>query len=316
MNYKWITFAVGEGATKALLRMFHKFFGTVAGSFSVVLPIIVLTSAAQSVGGFLLALVRREPLFPGWKTLLLLVLFGISAAAMSVIVVFIFIFQDADTAIVTFFIAASIISDALAGFIFFKEKLRFRHFVGITIFFVSGYFILNFPSLSEIRFVAPWVILSLLLAFLLTVNEILMSASSKMGGTLQSVGPFVKNGWIGLSTFTVTILAVYFMGGLKLFSVLPYFILLLAPISGLATLIMISFKSLSYDAGATVVLKKLVMMGTYLSLVVIGGVMLYGEVLTLGKVLGIIGFVISFLCIKEGVLLQLKAFFKLKNTTY
>ena len=64
-------------------------------------------------------------------------------------------------------------------------------------------------------------------------------------------------------------------------------------------LVMVSLKWLAYEGGGNVAIKKLIMNGTYLTLAVFAGNIFYNEPLTIGKFLGIFGFIVAFILIDE-----------------
>ena len=62
----------------------------------------------------------------------------------------------------------------------------------------------------------------------------------------------------------------------------------------------VAFKLLSYKGGGSIAVKKLVMQGTYLITATLFGALFYAEPFTVGKAVGIAGFVLAFVLMDQG----------------
>jgi drug/metabolite transporter (DMT)-like permease len=210
-----------------------------------------------------------------------------------------FTHEGADAGVSTFIVTMSIIPGAFIDWIFFSHPLRKRQWIGVGIFLLAGYCMLNFPSLEALRHLPPWVWLSGCIAFLVAVNEGITQAMSRHQRKEDKLDPFVNNLWVGLSTVVVCSIGLLFTYSSIDGSTLLRVFWVSATLLGLVTVLSIMFKLWSYQMGGSIALKKVAMQGTYLVLATCAGIIWLSEVVTVGKIIGIPAFFIAYTVVDE-----------------
>lgn len=285
-------FAVAEGGTKTVSATASKYVGLTVNSIVVAFFFQLYVSVIQMLGGIFGTRATKGTLRPPevraiWSA----GFFGVTATAMTVISVYTFMI-GADLGVRTFLFSMSILPGALIDWLFFGHPLNRRQmFLGIPLFLLAGYTILDFPALDEVIALPAWVWWTLLVAVLAALNEAFSQATAKV----DKFGAMPNNFWVGLFAIASSLLGLVFLRaiGATFYSLSGKFWLGVA-VSGVAVVAMISFKLLSYKGGGSIALKKVVMKGTYLVTAAIAGVLFYNEPISLGKVLGILGFFVAF----------------------
>ena len=283
----WTLYAGGEGLTKTVNSSFAKLMGVSRGAEGVLYVSLVI-GMVQSIGGLVGALVRREPLIPTYQAVFGSFVFGLSAFGMTVLSLYSFTYEGADVGITTFITTFTVVVGLIIDRVFFKTILTRIQWLGMLVFFLAGYAMLNFPPLSYLVALPMWVLLSFVVALLGGLNEGITRGISRV------TFPFANNFWIGATTATCSLLGIVLVGvwqGAELFRGALWYIPF---IMGCVTLTMISFKLLTYKNGGTIAVAKVVMFGTYLIGATIAGVIFFDEPMTLGKIVGIIGFFVAF----------------------
>lgn len=305
----WVGYAGGEGVTKVTNILFSKLLSSLHGSPSV-LWVSLSIGLVQGLGGLIGALKKKEPLVPTFRAVLGSIVFGFSAFGMTILTLYALTFKDADVGVTTFIATLTVVPGIFVDRIFFGNHLIFRQWVGIAVFFLAGYAMLNFPPLHYFLTLPPWVLLSLAAALLGGLNEGITRALSRVAY------PFANNFWIGSTTFFCSLIGIALIGawqGAELFRSALWYIPF---VMGCVTLTMISFKLLAYKNGGTIALAKIVMFGTYLIGAVLFGVLFFGEPLTLGKIIGIIGFFVAYSLADPSILNGGRRFLSLRGKSH
>lgn len=294
-QWLWVRFAVGEGLTKAASSSLQKMISLAGGTLGTSFLATLIIGAVQMTGGLALALARKHSIFPGWRLVGASSLFGVVAVIMTMAGFIAYTYEEAQMGVVTFIAVSSIVPGAFADWFFFGTRMVFRQWIGIAVFLGAGWAILGFPGAEILFAFPPWILIAGLIPLFATVNEILTRGI----GLSPISSPFVNNFWIGLTTIALCVVGLYIMGfSDALARTGNRFIFGSIAVGGIV-LVMITFKLLAYKAGGTIAAKKLIMFSTYLTVAVVAGVLFYDEPLTFGKVLGIVGFALSFLLISE-----------------
>lgn len=286
---KWKGFAVGEGIAKTASNTLSKTLGITGATFDTSIFTTFIIGVVQMIGGLALAFVHKESLFPGKKLILGSVLFGILAFIITVAGLYALTFPDADIGVFVFITLFGLLPGAFIDHIFFKTPLTLRQWLGVAVFLLGAYGMLNFPSLGEILELPTWIWITFIIPVGMAVNEGITRAISIKSAS----NPFVNNFWIGTTTAILGIVWMIAAGTLGIFTTVPTSFYVLSAAIGGVVIIMISFKLLSYKAGGTIVFKKIVMQGTHLISAIIISVIFFAEQLTFGKILGIGSFFIS-----------------------
>ena len=290
----WVRFAFCEGLLKATGKSLSKFFGgylnaimfsnKTAGTF----VLLLIQSCVQMFGGLILALVNKKVIFPARSLIFGSVLFGIVASFMSFLSLYTFTYPGNDLTVATFLITLSIIPSRLIDRIIFKEKIRLRQYFGLSLYILIAYiFLRDFKSPNSILLMPPWAWMSLAIGFLLSINNLITRK-------IKATNGFVHNFWIGLTTATISIFAITFFKGWNLFQLIEINILLIVLIHGIVVLLMILAKISAFKAGASLTFEVFIQQSAYLVLVTIIGISFFDESFTMGKLIGIPGFIIAF----------------------
>jgi len=114
---------------------------------------------------------------------------------------------------------------------------------------------------------------------------------------IKKIDPFVKNFWGGLTTVVLCLIGLAIFGSLHLlidFSQGMQKLWLASLLIGGNVVALWTFNLLSYKHGASIALKKLVMNGSFLSMSMILGIVIFGETASLEKMLGVLIYLAAF----------------------
>jgi len=291
---RWMRWTLAEAGTKTSTKLLQKVVGVTASSWINAVFATTVISIVQVLVGLSVVTRQGKSLFPGVSQVTLSCAFGFVAFVMTTLSFVVFVFNG-DIGVNTFIITLSIVPGAIIDRVFFGHKLNFRQWMGVLMAIFAGYAVLDFPSLSQAFKSPTWVWLSLATALLAAVNQGITQKN-------KAVDPFVKNFWGGLTTLISGVVSLLIVGSLSVFtdfSVSMQKIWLISALMGFIIVGMWSFNLLSYKGGASIALKKLVMNGSYLVTAMLGGVLIFNESLTAGKVSGIF-FFIAFTLMDKG----------------
>lgn len=287
INWKW--YAVGEAFAKTVNNSLAKILGLSGGSFGTSVFTTFIMGCVQALGGGIIALSAKQKLFPGWKLVLGSFLFGTSACIMTVAGLLVFTFPEADIGVFVFISLFGLLLGVFIDWIFFKTPLSLSQWIGVLVFLCGGYGMLNFPSLREILELPSWILISFIVPLGLAINEGLTRAIS----ISRISNPFVNNFWIGLTTAVVSIITLLLIDAEGVIVNVPLQLFTLSVLMGCIVIVMISCKLLAYKGGGTIAHKKIIMQGAHLLAATLVGALFFGESLTLGKGIGVVGFFVS-----------------------
>jgi drug/metabolite transporter (DMT)-like permease len=288
----WILWAFAEGGLRSVNRILSKFVGSAGKTLSGSLLTTIVIGCIQSSGGLIFAISQKKKILLPFREIKGSIFFGLVASAMTVLSIYIFTFKGADVGVNAFIFTLSVIPGTLIDAYFFSHKLIRMQWAGMAVFLVAAYAYLNFPSLDVLLNLPAWIMISLLVALLGSINEALTKVSRKLD-------PFVNNFWIGLTTIVSCSIAFAFLGSWETIQSLGISFWLGSATIGIVVLAMIMAKLMSYKEGGHIAVKSIVMQSSSLALATFLGVLIYKEPLTAGKIIGIIGFVIAVLLIKK-----------------
>jgi len=289
MSKSWKPYAVGEGLTKVINNSLGKVVGLAGGTFGTSIFVVLIMGTVQMFGGLLIAIVSGQKIFPGWKLVGGSVLFGTVAAIISIAGLYAFTFEEADLGIFVFISLFGLLPGVFIDWAFFKTPLTSLQWLAVGVFLFGGYGMLDFPSLTELLSLPPWI----LIAFIVPVGVALNEGITRGISQSKISNPFVNNFWIGMTSITISASILIFVNPFNILSTLPIQFYVLPVFMGFVTLTMISLKLLAYKAGGTIAFKKIVMQGTHLIAAILVGLLFFGEVITFGKIVGISAFLIS-----------------------
>jgi drug/metabolite transporter (DMT)-like permease len=283
----WVPWAAAEGLSKTASRALQKISGLAAGSVAGTLFITIVIGFVQFLAGFVGALATGVRLAPSKVQVVGPLIFGVFATVSTIFSLWAFTDPSADVGIATFLTVTSIVPGALLDRLWFGNRFALGQIGGIALFLFAGWAMFNFPNVSILQHFPLWGLLSLGSALTNALGE----ALTRRVAQEESPNVFVNNGWVGLSTIVTTLVFMAFGGFGAVIAVASGSLLFLGVGIGVIVLAMISFKLKAYVGGeATIAFKKLVMQSVYLATAVIMGWIFFGEAMTLGKVVGIIGF--------------------------
>ncbi|MFH1427201.1 MAG: hypothetical protein ABIG60_01575 [Patescibacteria group bacterium] len=285
----WVKWAFLEGIFRSINTNLLKFIGqgnTLSGSFF----ITSIIGFIQMIGGWLIAIFRKEKIIIPFKLIYRSIIFGISASLMTVLSIYTFTYAGAEVGIVSFLVMLSIIPGTIIDRIIFFEKIPKRKIIGIFLYLITTFIFLEGYKMSGLLFTFPiWLIFPLISAFLLAINEGLTKKISRQ------TSPFVNNFYIGLTTVIFSLIGYKLLNQAIDFKQLSFSFWLAIFFIGLVVILLIASKFLAYYAGGNIAIKQLVMSSTFLIVANFFGVIFFQETWTLGKTLGLPLFIISFL---------------------
>ncbi len=291
----WKVYPMSEGLAKTAGGLAQKWIGLGIKGPGMAFLSILIVGAIQMVSGFVgfAAKASRDPahtknLIPDLRSISWAICFGFFATLMPVIGIVTFE-MGADLGVRTLIVVSSIVPGAILGRTVFGDPLGTRQWAGIVVFLAAMWAMLDFPGSFSL---AGWVWLTFIIMLCGAMNEVLTRKSA------VKLDSWVNNFWVGGSTVCWTTLGVIIFGmtgGLT--APLSSMFIFGSAVFGGITVAMIAFKLLAYKVGgedATINLKKIIMQGSYLLSVTIAGIVVFGEPLTWGKVVGVFLFFVAF----------------------
>lgn len=284
----WRLFAVAEGFFKTISAILQKMVGVAMGTLEMGCIAAAFIGAVQAASGFCWALTKRDPevfraLIPSVRDVLGLVLLGFFAGIFGTVLSIYSFTLGADMGVRTLLLSASIVPASVAAAFMWPQtdSLDLRQYGGIGVFLIAMWAMLGFPDMSQLLALKSWVWLVLLMALVAAGSELLSRVMA------LRFSAWANNFWVGISTtfFSLVGLVVLALQGEVTLTLTRTFTLGIVAI-GFVVVAMITFKVWAYQGGGTIALKKIIMPGTYLLTAVLAGAVLYGEPITLGKMVG------------------------------
>ncbi len=291
MSKSWLKWPLAEGETKAVEAVFQKLVGLSVSTFSGAILANTLSGVVNMAGGLAGGVLRKKSFLPGRRQIFLGLLFGLTALAMVAIKIWAFNDKNADLAVVTFIAAASIVPGALADHLFFNHRMTPRKWFGVLIFMASGYAILGRPSLEQLSRMPLWVWLSATHAVLEAANECISQIQAR---ARIVVDPMINNFWIGLSRSAFGIAGFAVLARLGITETVTLKFVIFCVIMGFFSTSVNVFKLMAYKDGGDIASKKLVMQVVVIISAMIYGALFFGEPLSWEKIVGIAGYLVSF----------------------
>lgn len=190
----------------------------------------------------------------------------------------------ADLGIRTLLISSSVVPGTLLAAIVWptSDSLTKRQVGGIAVFLVAIWTMLDFPSLAILLTLENWVWLTLTLALVNALGELIARAMA------VKFDVWTNNIWIGGSTigFSLVTLALFLVFSDNAAIEMSRTFLAGTLAIGVIVVAMVSFKIFAYQGGGTIALKKIIMPGVYLITAMLAGIAIYDEPLTVGKLVG------------------------------
>ena len=296
---QWMKWAATEGLTKTGNSLINKLIGLSSTSLFSTVLVNLVASFIQFTGGLIGAKRSQVSLKITGPQLLGCMIFGFFASLSSWTLLSIYTHPGSEVGVTTFIVSLSIVPSTLVAWLLFSERLNWRQWLGVICFIGAGYAVLNFPSLSVILSLPTWIFMAMGLSLLVGANEVITQIQARV--KLKPLNPWVNNFWVGLtSTVLSGAAAIYFGKSLTRLAEIPARQWVGSVAIGLLVILMIQSKLLSYQRGGTMATKRLVMSGTYIIGTLILGFLIYREPITVGKVIGVLGFFLAFILTDEG----------------
>lgn len=313
----WKWWAVGEGLMKTLSALFQKTVGIVMGTLEMGFLAAGIIGTMQALSGWIgrasFSSQEKSPIFVDRKTVATMIFLGFLAGIFGTVLSIYTFTLGADIGVRTLLISFSIVPAAIAAAYIWPstDSLSQRQILGIGVFVAAMWTILDFPDLGLMANMDAWVWLTLLLAAANALGELVSRAAAAKADV------WVNNIWIGSSTvfFSITGLLLFFSmnGWGSGINITPLFIWS-SIVIGAIVVAMASFKILAYRGGGTIALKKIIVPGVYLISALFAGVLIYGEPLTVGKMVGVGLWFVSVYLVDQKAASDLKSVFSREAT--
>lgn len=293
--FMWKLWASFEGITKIISTAIQKPLGVAMGTVemgAVASIIIGMIQALSGFAGFVGKMIRGKvvasDLAPDLRSVLWAILFGISAGLIGTVWSIYTFTLGADMGIRTLLISFSIVPAAIIGRMIWNDPLGVPQWLGIGIFMIAVWAMLDFPSLAALVNLPVWV----WAVFVVTAGQVLNETLSRSASLKLDV--WVNNFWVGISTILSCLLgliALWIFGENEMRTLHITDVFLYGSVAlGIMVVPMISFKLLAYKAGGEIGLKKIIMYGVYLIGSAFVGWIFYDEPWTAGKTTGLLLF--------------------------
>lgn len=201
-----------------------------------------------------------------------------------------------DVGVYTFIVTLSIVPGTMIDHWHFHHRQPLRAWIGVAVAALAGYSVLGWPSLEELQHLPRWVLVAGVVPILLAVNQGITQR-------VKDVDVFVKNVWGGGTTVVLCVVGLVATDSTHLlrdFSVAMRSLWLWSALLGVFIVGIWCTNLMSYKGGAGIALKKLIMNGTFLTLAMGIGVVVFGEPLTAGKVVGVGLYFVGFALMDKG----------------
>ncbi len=272
---KW---TVLEAVTKTVSKILQKVIGDVGHTIGSTFYATALIGLVQTIIGFFKAKHRKAPLIANGRNVFGAVLFGFFAVGSTILSFLVFV-CGGEISVNVFIITLGIVPGALIDRFCFGHRFDLRQWLGIGLGVAAGYAILDCPSLQDLRRLPLWVWLSFGVTATVTINQGITQA-------IQKIDPYVKNFWGGLTTLLLGIVGIFFFERENPVTHYPVKFTVVSLVIGLVVVLMWTYNVMAYKGGAYIALKKLVLNGSYLTLALASGALIYGEKVTIFKILG------------------------------
>lgn len=286
---KWTIWAILEGLSKTLSKTLQKYTGVASTHWGDTFLATAIIGLVQLISGIIVTRVKGTKIMVDRYTIIGCCIFGLNAVVITVLGFAVFLYGG-DMGVSTFIVSLAIIPGAIFDQSIFNHKVSKVEWLGIFIAIIGGISVLQIKSFSTILNFPLWVWMSFAMMFLSALGQVVTQKISK-------VDPFVKNFWGGLVTVITCVPVAYYLLGNDLLSSSRSHLMIVSAIMGVIIVGMWSFNLLSYRSGASIALKKLVMFGVFLSTAMIAGVVFFHEALTLGKIIGVLLYIVAFVLI-------------------
>lgn len=279
MIQQWRKWILWEAFTRTGIQVFQKLVGVVSTTIGHIFYAIILIGGIQILLGFILYGDVKKNIFVFNPNVLGAIGFGLFAAISNILSFYAFL-NGGEILVITFIATLSIIPGALFDSLLFNQQFTIRQGIGILFAVTAGYYMLNAPSLHDFQEMPLWVWLSFGLMFSLAINQVITKK-------ISSIDPYIKNFWGGLTTLIISSIGLAVFVVLKGPEIIPIKLTLLSLTIGIITVYLWFANVSAYKTGATLIaLKKLIMNGSFLTLVAIIGVVFFNEPVSKYKILG------------------------------
>lgn len=303
----WMKWTFFEAVSKTASKVLQKLIGTTSVVFSQLVFVNAVVGAVQVFCSFIALKSRRNSIFGTRSQMLGACAFGLSACIYGFLAFSVF-WYDGEMTLNTFIATFAIVPGALLDRLIFRDKkIGGRKWLAFAVFGLAGYAVLGFPSFAKVAKFPLWVWLSFISMFLLAINEVISRS-------IKDIQPMVKNFWGGLVTLIGSLLVLVYLGKLNVLADFHSDIIkrlwIFAIIGGLIVVAMWVFKVRSYKGGATIAIKRLVMDGSYLMMVMIIDVCYFSKSMTWGKAVGVILYFPAFTLMDDGTWKYVSGWFR------
>lgn len=281
--------------------MLQKMLGGTTSSMSGVMDIIAITSFVQLCLGLAGLWHLKGETTSDMKGKIGAILFGAGAIVCNICALAAFQL-DGSVIVVTFISTLSIIPGAFIDRFRFNHHLNRRQWTGIGLGVIAGYAILGFPSLAEAMAFPLWIWLAFGNMAGLAVNQWIVQE-------IKEIHPYAQNVWGGGSMLISSLAILFFIGPLSIVTNSSATFIGASLAIGVITFFMWAFSLFAYKKGAFISLKKLIMNGSYLAMIVAVGIAFFGEQITFSHFAGFALYLTALIFVDQKTWETVKAFF-------
>src|SRR3989344_9449991 len=197
----WKVWAVSEGLTKTASSLLQKFVGFSMHTLEMACVFSIIIGVVQLAAGFMGYVTKcfKDPahvssLVPDIRSVFWAILFGFFAGIFGTVLgVYTFVL-GADIGVRTLLLSFSVVPGAIVGWMLWKDPLDLRQWMGISIFLVAVWAMLDFPQTDMFTSLPSWVWLTIVISLSSVANEML----SRAAGVKLDI--WTNNFWVGVST--------------------------------------------------------------------------------------------------------------------
>lgn len=285
----WQKWTVLEGLTKTASRTLQKVAGITSNNWGGAFLVAGIIGFVQVTSSLIAFSKSGEKIFGDIKCVLGSMLFGLLALVSTIFGIATFLYGG-DISTSTFIFTLSIVPGMIIDILFFKYRASKVEWLGIVIAIIAGWVALDFPRLNSLSSFPTWIWFALGTMLTVAINQGIVQS-------IKQVTPMFKNFWGGMVALVLSPIIMFVIGEEKLLtSFSNNKILWFTSVAiGFVVVAMWSFNLLSYKEGASIALKKLVMNGTNLVSTTILGYLIFHEEITIGKIIAIPLFVLTYI---------------------
>lgn len=289
----WVKWTAATAGFKIFTKTVSKFVGVACQNAPQVFIATAASGFIQILLGLTLLKLNNDSLEVRSRTIIGSALYGIGVFSFNALMFYTYT-VGGDLGVVSFIITLQIIPEALLDRIRYRNKITARQWLGFAVSIGAAYAILGTPGSGETQGLPLWVFCAFGLVFVNTGNQVITKEFS-------DINVFSRNVWGGLTIVTCSLVAFMIFGesfAATLSSEHVQKVIALAMAIGFGEVGIWVTSQLSFRKGAPLAARGFIMNGIVLPVVMLIGIVIFGEEATVGKAVGVVAYFVAYRIIR------------------